>query len=76
MVLLVTKLCWGLLLVAPAIQLLLVMVDKAGWLFFSSRGKLNESEELHRAEVRSDAGEERAEMATLSPVRLPGGSMA
>lgn len=46
------------------------MVDEAGWLFSSSRGKLNKSERLRYAETRSDAGEGRAETATLSTVRL------
>lgn len=69
-VLLVTKLCRELLLLMPTIQLLLVMVDEAGWLFFSNRGKLNESERLHCAETTSDAGEGWVETAALSTVGM------
>lgn len=36
--LLITKLCWGILLVTVTIQGLLVVVDEADWLLFSSRG--------------------------------------
>lgn len=70
-VLLVTKLCQGLLLATPTIRMLLVMVDEAGWLFFSSGGELNGSEKrLHWAETTSDAGEGRAETAALSNVGM------
>lgn len=46
------------------------MVDKVGWFFFSSRGKLNESEGLHWAETTDDAGEGWAETAALSTVGM------
>lgn len=66
MVPLVTKLC-QLLLAMPTMRLLVVMVDEADWLFFSSRGEQNETERLHWAET-SDAGEGWAETAALSTV--------
>lgn len=69
-VLLVTKLCQGLFLATPTIQLLVVMVDEAGWLFFSSGGELSGSERLRWAETTSDAGEGRAETAVLSNVGM------
>lgn len=47
-----------------------VVVDEAGWLFFSNRGELNESERLHWAETTSDAGKGSAEMVALSTVGM------